>query len=237
MGALIAWFTDSENWHGQNGVPYQVAQHVYYVVLSLVIASAIAIPVGLFVGHARRGGVALVGIGNAIRALPTLGLVTFLFLLLADDLVASTIALVVLAIPPILAGTYAGVEAADPEMVDAAEGVGMTGWQRLWQVEFPNALPLLLGGVRNAVLQLVATAAVAAYVGLNGLGRFVLDGLAIYDYPQVAAGAILTALLAIVLDLVVAAIQRAVVPRGVRLAAAAATGQRVTGPTQEGQAC
>jgi osmoprotectant transport system permease protein len=103
----------------------------------------------------------------------------------------------------------------------------MTGWQRLWQVEVPMALPLVLGGIRNAVLQLIATAAVAAYVGLGGLGRFLLDGLAILDYTEVVAGAILTALLAIVIDLLLAAAQRAVVPRGVRLAAQAASGRAV----------
>jgi osmoprotectant transport system permease protein len=224
---LWHWFTDPAHWQGPDGIPVRLGEHLGYTALSLVIALVIAIPLGLFVGHTGRGGVALVGIGNAIRALPTLGLITFLFLLLTESTSATVIGLVVLAVPPILAGTYAGLQATDHGVVDAAEGVGMTGWHRLWQVEVPISLPLVLGGIRNAVLQLVATAAVAAYVGLGGLGRFLLDGLAILDYSEVVAGAILTALLAIVLDLVFAGLQRAVVPKGVRLAAAASSGRQV----------
>ncbi|WP_370944398.1 ABC transporter permease [Amycolatopsis sp. cg5] len=222
------WFTDSAHWQGPEGIPVRLGQHLGYVGLSLVIALVVAVPLGLFVGHTGRGGVVLVSFGNAIRALPTLGLVTFLFLLFTESETATIIGLVVLAIPPILAGTYAGLQATDKGVVDAAQGVGMTGWQRLWQVEVPISLPLVLGGIRNAVLQLVATAAVASYVGLGGLGRFLLDGLAVFDYPQVIGGAVLTTLLAVALDLVLSAVQRALVPKGVRLAAAAATGKKVT---------
>jgi osmoprotectant transport system permease protein len=224
---LWHWFTDSAHWQGTDGIPQRLLEHLGYTLLALVIALVIAVPIGLFVGHTGRGGVVLVGAGNTIRALPTLGLVTFLFLLFTESVTATIIGLVVLAVPPILAGTYAGLQATDHGVVDAAEGIGMTGWQRLWQVEVPISLPLVLGGIRNAMLQLVATAAVAAYVGLGGLGRFLLDGLAILDYSEVVAGAILTTLLAIVLDLILAALQRALVPKGVRLAAAAATGKTV----------
>jgi osmoprotectant transport system permease protein len=224
---LWHWFTDPAHWQGTDGIPERLLQHLGYTLLALVIALVIAVPIGLFVGHTGHGGVVLVGVGNTIRALPTLGLVTFLFLLFTESVTSTIIGLVVLAVPPILAGTYAGLQATDRGVVDAAEGIGMTGWQRLWQVEVPISLPLVLGGVRNAVLQLVATAAVAAYVGLGGLGRFLLDGLAILDYSEVVAGAILTTLLAIALDLVLAALQRALVPKGVRLAAAAASGKTV----------
>lgn len=224
---LVDWVSDPANWQGTDGVPARVLQHAGYVALALLIAAAIAVPLGLFVGHTRRGAVVLVGAGNAIRALPTLGLVTFLFLLFTDSFVAALIGLVVLGVPPILAGTYAGIQAVDHDVVDAAEGMGMRGGQRLWRIEVPIALPLILGGVRNAVLQLVATAAVAAYVGLGGLGRYLFDGLANFDYGEVTAGAILTALLAVILDLVIAAVQRALVPKGVRLATA---GRRAAGP-------
>ena len=217
---LVRWFGDPAHWSGPDGIPQRLLEHLGYTALSLVIALVIAVPLGLFVGHTGRGGVALVSVGNAIRALPTLGLVTFLFLLFTESVTSTIIGLVVLAVPPILAGTYAGLQATDHGVVDAAEGVGMTGWQRLWKVEVPISLPLVLGGIRNAVLQLVATAAVAAYVGLGGLGRFLLDGLAILDYAEVIAGALLTTVLAIVLDLLFSLLNRALVPRGVRLAAA-----------------
>jgi osmoprotectant transport system permease protein len=124
----------------------------------------------LLVGHTGRGGVVLVGLANAMRALPTLGLLTFLFLLVRSQAISTLVALVVLAVPPVLAGSYAGVRSVDAGVVDAARGMGMTSAQRLGQVELPGALALLLGGVRSAVLQVVATTTVAAYVGLGRAG-------------------------------------------------------------------
>lgn len=220
IGSIVSWFGDPANWQGTDGVPFRVLQHLKYCGIALGIAAAIAIPLGAYVGHTGRGSVILVAAGNGIRALPTLGLVTFLFLLVTRQELAAEIGLVVLAIPPVLAGTYSGVAEADASVVDAATSMGMTGMQRLRQVEFPIATPLIIGGVRNAMLQLVATAAVAAYIGLGGLGRLLLDGLAVLDYPEVVAGAVFTALLAIAADLVLAGLQRALVPRGVRLTSA-----------------
>ncbi|GGM32821.1 glycine/betaine ABC transporter permease [Longimycelium tulufanense] len=216
---ILSWLTDPAHWSGPDGIPHRLLEHLGYTVVAALAAIAIGVPLGLFVGHTGRGGLALVGLTNGMRALPTLGLVTFLFLVLGSTQTSTLIALVVLAVPPVLAGTYAGVQDTPRGVVDAAQGMGMTGWQRLWRVEVPNATPLLLGGIRNAVLQLVATTTVAAFVGLGGLGRYVLDGLRVYAYPKVAAGALLVAALAVVLDLLLAGLQRVIVPRGLRLAA------------------
>ncbi|APU23360.1 ABC transporter permease [Actinoalloteichus sp. GBA129-24] len=213
---LVDWLGDPANWRGVNGVPNRIVEHLAYCSIAILLAALIAMPLGLYIGHTGRGGVTLVGAGNAMRALPTLGLVTFLYLVLGGTQTATVVGLVVLAVPPILAGTYAGVQDVDRRVVDAARGVGMTGWQRLWQVEFPNALPLLLGGLRNAVLQVVATATVAAYVGLGGLGRLLLDGIREPNYSKVLASALLVALLALTLDLVLAGLQWLIVPRGLR---------------------
>lgn len=226
---LLTWLADGEHWTGEAGLPNRILQHLGYTLLAVLLAAAVAIPLGLAIGHTGRGGVLLVGTANSMRALPTLGLLTALYLLRPSSLGATIIALVILAIPPILAGTYAGVQSVDRGVVDAATGMGMTSWQRLWQAEFPGALPLLLGGLRSAVLQVVATTAVAAFVGLGGLGRPLLDGLrsgAEDRYSQVLAAALFTALLAVTLDLLLAAVQRAVVPTGVRLAGATAGGGR-----------
>ncbi len=222
LSELLAWLGDSAHWTGPSGVPIRVLEHLYYTVITVLLASVIAVPLGLVIGHTNRGGIVLVGAANAMRALPTLGLVTFLFLLVPNPRVSTIIALVMLAVPPILAGTYAGVQSVERDVVDAARGMGMTPWQQLVQVELPGSLPLLLGGVRNAVLQVVATTAVAAYVGLGGLGRLLLDGLRVVDYAQMLAAALLTALLAVLLDLVLGRVQRLVVPTGLRLAAGAA---------------
>lgn len=218
---MLAFLAEPGNWVGR------VLQHLKITFSALGIALLIAFPLGLYVGETGRGGTFVVGFSNAMRALPTLGLVTFLFLLILETYPAAIIGLVVLGVPPILAGTYAGVQSCGEDVSDAATGVGMSRGQRLWQVKLPIALPVLLGGIRNAVLQLVATATVAAYIGLGGLGRLLLDGLAILDYAQVVAGALLTALLAVVLDLFFATLQRVVVPVGVTLTAATAAGGQI----------
>lgn len=215
----FAWLFDPVNWSGTKTIPYRVGIHLLYCLGAVIGASLVAVPLGLFVGHTGRGGILLVGGSNALRALPTLGLVTFLYLVAGGGEVPVLIGLIVLAIPPILAGTYAGIQDVDRGVVDAAKGMGMTGTQRLWQVELPNALPLLLGGLRNATLQVVATASVAAYVGIETLGRPLLDGLRVLDYGQFVGGAILIALLAVLLDVLLAGLQKIVVPRGLRLAA------------------
>lgn len=240
LSEVLAWFADLEHWRGPDGVPVRVVEHLFYTVLTVLVAVAIAVPLGLAVGHSGRGGVGLVGLANAMRALPTLGLLTFLFLLLHSQGVSTVVALVVLAVPPVLAGSYAGVQSIERDIVDAARGMGMTSAQRLWQVELPGALPLLFGGVRSAVLQVVATTTVAAYLGLGGLGRLLLDGLRSGPggYPQMVAGALLTAGLALLLDLLLAGTQRLVVPTGVRLAVAGAGGskrRRGRGPGAEGE--
>ncbi|WP_083886168.1 ABC transporter permease [Actinoalloteichus spitiensis] len=223
---LIEWLADPAHWRGPDGIPTRLLEHLYYCLVAAGFATLVALPAGLFVGHTGRGGTLLVGAGNALRALPTLGLVTFLYLVVGGTQTATLIGLVVLAVPPILAGAYSGVQQVDRRVVDAAVGVGMTRWQRLWQVEVPNAMPLILGGIRNAVLQVVATAAVAAYVGLGGLGRYVLDGIRAVDYPKVLAGALLVALLAILLDVVLSGVQWLVVPAGLRTAGVGDEGRR-----------
>ncbi|MBM7813025.1 osmoprotectant transport system permease protein [Saccharothrix algeriensis] len=216
----FAWLLDPANWSGPNSIPVRVGTHLLYCLGAVLGASAVAVPLGLYVGHTGRGGLLLVGVGNALRALPTLGLVTLLYLVMSGvPAVGVLISLVVLAVPPVLAGTYAGVQGVDRGVVDAARGMGMTGAQRLWRVELPNALPLVVGGLRNAALQVVATASVAAYVGVETLGRPLLDGLRVLDYGQFVGGAVLIALLAVVVDGVLAVAGRLVVPRGLRLSA------------------
>lgn len=230
--SLIDWFADPANWQGEDGIPTRLVEHLGYTVLTVVLAAVVAIPLGLWVGHTGRARW-LVSFTNSVRAVPTLGLLFAVSLLLGPRisgelafLVPSIVVLVILAIPPILAGTYAGIEAVSPAARDAARGVGMTGWQVVRQVEVPNALPLLLSGVRSSVLQVVATATIAALVGLGGLGRYLIDGIALGDYPRAAGGALLVAVLAVVLDGVLALVQRRVVSPGLAVGARPGGGGR-----------
>jgi osmoprotectant transport system permease protein len=214
----FGWLFDPVNWSGPDGIPARLVEHLGYVALTMIIALVIAVPLGAWVGHTGRGGFLVVGSANALRALPTLGVLILLVFPFGLSLFGPLVALIVLAVPPLLAGTYAGVRNVDPAIVDAARGMGMRGREVLLGVELPNALPLIIGGVRSAVLQVVSTATIAAYVGLGGLGRFIFDGLAQRDFPQMIGGSLLVAGLAIIADLLLAAFQKVVVSPGLQVA-------------------
>lgn len=202
------WLADGTHWQGPDGVPVRLLEHIGYSALTVVIAAALAWPLGLWIGHTGRlRGVAIAATG-ALRALPTLGLVTLVVLWIGIGLTGPVLALVVLAVPPLLAGAYAGLESVDRKVIDSARGLGFTEWQVLTRVEIPLALPLIVGGLRSAVLQVVSTATVAAYIGLGGLGRYVIDGIAVRDYPQTLAGSLVIVVLALVLDAAFALAQR-----------------------------
>lgn len=210
----FVWIADPIHWSGPNGIPARVLEHLGYTVIGVVIAAVIAIPLGLLVGHTRKGRGFAVAASGAARALPTLGLVTLFGLLLGIGLVAPVLAFVILAIPSLLAGAYSACESVDPRTVDAARAQGMTEWQILTRVELPLGAPLLISGLRAATLQVVATAMLAAYIGNGGLGRYIFLGLKTQDYAQMLAGSLLVIALAIALEAILLVVQRLVAPRG-----------------------
>jgi osmoprotectant transport system permease protein len=214
----FGYLFDGANWHltGDSSIPERLGQHIAYTLAALLIGALIALPIGLFIGHTNRGAFIAIGLGNLGRSLPTFGLVLLLVTFLGVYIWPVLLALIVLAIPPILAQTYAGIRSVDPAAVDAAVGMGMRPLQVLFQAEVPMALPLIIGGLRNALLQVTATATIAAYASFGGLGRLLIDGLNRNQYDQVLAGAIMVAALAITLDYVSAAVERVVVSPGVR---------------------
>jgi osmoprotectant transport system permease protein len=215
---FLSYLLDPARWTGTQGIPTRLVEHLGYTALTLLIALVIAVPVGAWIGHTGRGGFAVVGLANGLRALPTLGLLVLIVGATGLGLLGPITALVILAVPPILAGTYAGVRNVDNAVVDAARGMGMRGREVLFGVELPNALPLIIGGIRSAVLQVISTATIAAYVALGGLGRYIIDGLSTRDFPQMIAGSLLVALLAIAADLLLAGLQRLLVSPGLRAA-------------------
>lgn len=215
---VFSYLLDPAHWTGPQGIPVRLVEHIFYTVLTLLIALVIAVPIGAWIGHTGRGGVLVVGLANGLRALPTLGLLVLIVGATGLGLIGPITALVILAVPPILAGAYAGVRNVDPAVVDAARGMGMRGREVLLGVELPNALPLMIGGIRSATLQVISTATIAAYVALGGLGRFIIDGLAVRDFPQMIAGSVLVAMLAVATDLLLAGLQRLIVSPGLRAA-------------------
>ncbi|MFT4043596.1 MAG: ABC transporter permease [Gordonia sp. (in: high G+C Gram-positive bacteria)] len=220
---IVGWLTDPAHWTGSEGIPAQIGYHLLYSAIALLVALMIAVPLGIVIGYTGRGEVVIAGLANALRALPSLGLLILLFLIISPVVpgelvyVVPTIAvLVLLAIPPILTGTYSGIQNADPDAVGAARGMGYTRRQILLRVQLPCALPLMLSGVRGSTLQIVSTATIAAYLGLQGLGRFILDGRAQADFSEMAGGAIAVAVLALVLELGFAWLSLLVISPGLR---------------------
>lgn len=210
----LEWLADPVHWSGSGGIVARLGEHLHYSALVLVIASVIAIPLGLYIGHTGKGRVAAVAIAGALRALPTLGLLVLFALLAGSGLMPPVWALVILTVPPLLAGTYAGISSVNPAVVDAARAMGMTELQILGAVEVPNGLQVMLGGFRTAVLQVIGTVSVFAYLPLGGLGRYLFDGLLLQDFPRMLAGSLLIAALAIAVDLLLALLQRLAISPG-----------------------
>ena len=211
----MAWLVDPANYVGPNAIGVRVLEHLGFTLLTLFFASVVAVPVGFLIGHTGRGRGLAVGSSGALRAIPTLGLLTLVALSVGIGLTAPYVALTVLAIPPILAGAYTGFEAIDRKTIDAARAVGMSEGQIVRKVEVPLGLPLLIGGLRSATLQIVATATLAAYVADFGLGRYLFAGLKTRDYAEMLGGSIVVILLALALEGIFTVLQKLVVPRGV----------------------
>ncbi|AIR07262.1 MULTISPECIES: ABC transporter permease [Cedecea] len=216
------WFFTLSHWYGDDGILPLLAQHIGYSAVALAIAIAIAFPVGCYTGHTGKGEALLIGTTNALRSLPSFGLIILLVILMAGYfesdmafILPCIIVLVVLALPPIALGVHAGIRSVDPSVHDAAKGIGLTPFQVLTQVELPCATPLILSGIRSATLQIISTATIAAYVSLGGLGRLIIDGRAANDFAQMTAGAVLVAVLALLVDVFFSLSVKYVVSHGI----------------------
>jgi osmoprotectant transport system permease protein len=214
VNEVIAWLTDPAQWSGPDGIPVRTLQHLWYSLLATVIAAAIALPIGVVIGHTGRGAVFAVNLTNLGRAIPSLGIIILMFTIFGFGIAPVLVTLIALAIPPIVTNSYIGVRSVDPDVRQAAEGMGMQGRQVLWQVELPIAMPLIMAGIRTSAVQVVATATLAAFVGLGGLGRYLIDGLAQRDLAEVVGGAILVAALSLLTELALGRVQTVVVSKG-----------------------
>lgn len=216
INAAWNWLTASAHWSGSDGIPHRLLEHLGYSVLALAIAAVIALPLGALVGHTGRGGFIVVSFANLARAVPTLGLLLLVVTVTSIGLTPVIIPLIALATPPILVNTYEGIRSVDADIKDAAKGMGMKGPGVLLKAEIPVAMPLILLGLRTAAIQVVATATIAAYAGIGGLGRYIVDGLSRKDYPSVVGGSVLVVLLAVIVQVAFIGIRRAFVSPGLR---------------------
>ncbi len=214
VNQVLNWLTDPAQWSGPDGIPVRTLQHLGYSLVATAIAAAIALPIGILIGHTGRGAISVINLANQGRAIPALGILFLMFFLFGFGVVPILAALTALAVPPIVTNSYIGVRSVDPEVREAAEGMGMRGRQVLWKVEVPVAMPLIMAGIRTSTVQVVATATLAAVIGLGGLGRYLIDGLSQRDLPQVIGGAILVAVLSLLTELALGRVQARVVSRG-----------------------
>ena len=221
---VVDWFSDGSNWSGKRGVVRQLSEHVRMAGVATIAACILALPGAVWLGHKRRFGTIAVNVSNIGRAIPSFAILvigTERFGLLEYPVIGSFttfLALLALAIPPLVTNAYVAVAEVPDDLRDAARGMGMSELDLLRRVELPVATPLLMAGVRTAAVQVVATATIAAFVGAGGLGRFIIDGRAVNDQAQIFAGALLVALLSLATEGGLALVQSLVTPRGLRYA-------------------
>ncbi len=216
LGNVADFFTTSANYWGTEGMVHRVFEHVAMSAASLASALVVALPLGLVLGHTGRGGPLAINLSNLGRAVPSFAIIVLTASIVGIGAEPAYIALVALAIPPIVTNTYTAIRSVDPEVRESAVGMGLTGGQVLWRVEVPMGLPLIMAGVRTSGVQVVATATLAALVGWGGLGRYIIDGLATREFEEVFVGAVLVAVLSLLVEIGLSTLQRAIVPAGLQ---------------------
>ena len=220
IGEGFSWLDDQANYRGSNGVIHLAASHLEVTAIAMVLAAAVSLPIGIALGHFRRGGPLVTLLANATRAVPTLGLLYLLaeFPTFGVSKKTAIISLAIFAIPPMLTNAWAGVSTVEPEAVEAARGLGMSQWSVLRRVELPLSVPLIFAGVRSSTLQTFATATIASFVGTDTLGKLIQLGQAAGRVGQgmVLGAAVVIGILAIVIDVLLALIQRRLTPAPLR---------------------
>ena len=222
----LRWFADPAHYRGSDAVQVRILEHLELSGLAVLVAAAVALPIGMYLGHTGRLAFVAVNVANVGRALPSLALLAFALpiafaLGLGLGFWPTLISLVPLAIPPILTNAYVGIRGVDRDVIEAARGMGLSEAGILRRTELPLALPLVLAGMRTAAVNVVATATLGALVAGGGLGRYIVDGLAVQEYDRLFAGALLVAALAILVEVAFGTFERRVTSPGLRTEPAA----------------
>jgi osmoprotectant transport system permease protein len=225
LGEVARWFTDPAHYQGNDAVQTRVLEHLEVSGLAVLVGILVALPVGLYLGHTGRFAFVAVNVANVGRAIPSLAAIA-LAIPIAGTLLGvqnglgfwpTFLALIPLAIPPILTNAYVAVRGVDKDIIEAARGMGVSEAGILRRVELPLGLPLILAGIRTAAVNVIATATLGALVAFGGLGRYIVDGLALQEYDRLFAGALLVALLAIAVEVALSTFERAAVSPGIRV--------------------
>ncbi len=214
--SVLQWFATGSHWQGPTGIPNRLWEHVAMSFAATATAAVLALPVGIGLGHTGRGGNLAINISNIGRAIPSFALLVLALQVFGIGATPAFVALVALAIPPIVTNSYVGIREVDPDVREAARGMGMRERRLLLAVEIPIALPFIMAGIRTSAVNVVATATLAALVAWGGLGRYIIDGFALQDVVQLFAGALLVALLSMGVELSLAALQRLTMPAGLK---------------------
>ncbi len=232
---VYRWFATAQHWRGSAGIPHRLEEHVTMSLFVLLVATAVSLPIGLVIGHTGRGAVIGVNLANIGRAIPSFAILVLGVELLHIGAEPTFLALLALAIPPIVTNASVAIREVDPDAREAARGMGMTGWQVLRRVELPLAVPLVMAGIRTTGVQVVATATLAAVVAWGGLGRYIIDGIAQQDGGQLLGGVILVAALSLVTEVGLGLLQRLLTPAGLRHGVSVRPGASVAGAVQPGR--
>jgi osmoprotectant transport system permease protein len=216
FGQVLQWFLTGSHWQGDGGILHRTFEHVLMSGGSLLAAAVLALPASIILGHLGKGGDLAINISNVGRAIPSFALLVIAVELVGIGWVPAFVALVALGVPPMVTNSYLGMREVDADVREAARGMGMRGRMVLWRVELPIALPFIMSGIRTSAVNIVATATLAALVAWGGLGRFIVDGFGLQDYPMMFAGAILVGVLSLLVEFSLAGLQRLVTPAGLR---------------------
>ncbi len=223
MSGVWAWFRDPDNWQGDRGLPTLLYQHSLLTLVAVLGAAAVGLPLGIWLGHRGRGGFLAINLTNVGRAVPIVALLSLLSLgpLGTDELgpfgragLATLVTLALFALPPIVTSAYTSMAEVDRDVTEAARGMGMSEGALVLRVELPLAAPLIVAGLRLAVVQVWATATIASLVAGPGLGRIIVHGYATNQQSEVIAGSLVVAVVALALELGLLALQRSVTPPG-----------------------
>ncbi|MEH7625910.1 glycine betaine/carnitine/choline/choline sulfate ABC transporter permease OpuCB [Bacillus subtilis] len=195
---------------------YKTGEHLYISLIAVVLGIIVAVPLGVALTRMKKGAGAVIGFVNIVQTLPSLAILAFFIPLLGVGKVPAIVALFFYSVLPILRNTYTGIKGVNKNLLESGKGIGMTGWEQIWLVEIPLAIPIIMAGIRTSTIYLIGWATLASFIGGGGLGDYIFIGLNLYQPEYIIGGAVPVTILAIIIDYVLAVTERKVTPKGLQ---------------------